>query len=122
MGLAANYFRAWLNGHTQHQAMPDPPTQEEARPFVVRLSVPARRIPLNVLVFARDAEHAKRRVVLALEECCEKDYRGREGGTTGPGRQYELLDQMRDEALTLEVAPFDIAMMPAVQWANNGGL
>jgi hypothetical protein len=118
MALAANCFRTWLNGNTEHQAMPDPPTREEAKPFVVRVWKPGL-IPCNVLVFARDVEHAKNRVVLALEECCEKDYRGREGSL---GRHYDVLDKLRAGEYTVAAEEFDTAMMPKLQWAGNGGL
>lgn len=130
MPLTYSYFGVFTDGNTRHYASPDPPTPEEARPFVVSLRTDnpggTNVIPLNVLVFARDEEHARSRVVQALEECCTKDYKGPGGVDIGRrhvvGRQYELLRKYRKGEYVLLCQPLDINLMPGIEWATNGGL
>lgn len=125
MPLAASYFRTWLSGSEPYVASPDPPPAGGASPFVVRVGGHGL-VPLNVLVFATDVEHAKRRAVLALEECCEKDHRGRDGidhrTWTSRGRQYELLAKLKRGDYEIRAEPLDTDIMPGIQWASNGGL
>lgn len=120
MGLVESYFRTYTSDGTEHIASPDPPTREEATPFVVRVGS-KYVIPANVLVFARDEGHARRRVLLALEECCAKDHGGQKRVDT-QGAQHAIMALLRSGEYALEVEPLDIALMPGVQWAGNDGI
>lgn len=123
--LAESYFHTWSSGSKRYVASPDPPDLSEARPFVVQANSGCL-IPMSVLVFARDEQHAVSRVLAALKECCDKDYRGQEGVDKGKwlsrGRQYELLAKIEKGEYTMFVQPLDTALMPSIEWASNGGL
>lgn len=111
-------FGYWLDGNTFETTNPDPPSPEEARPFIVSAQKPSW-IPLFLMVFARDAEHAKARVLAALEECKAKDYHGKGSRWGEPSRAIRLLDEIESGALTFDAHPADIAVMSRASWAGN---
>lgn len=121
---ASSAFTYWTDGSNQVAAEPDPPSPEEAKPFVVRGETGNAWRPINVIVFARDEEHAVARVRAALEQARELDYKGaqgRQGGTSpiGPNQAFKLLDLVESGEMTLTVAPYDVAVMTKVAWASN---
>jgi hypothetical protein len=118
--LNSSMFTYWTDNSTYVEANPDPPSPQEARPFVVRVSN-SSYIPINTVVFARDEEHAKLRVRAALDECCERDYNGETGRYHEPHRAWGVRDQLISGKLRMIVAPFDIRVMSETQWASNGG-
>jgi hypothetical protein len=120
MPLTYNYFGVFIDGNTRHYAAPDPPAPHEARPFVVRLGTNnpggTNVILLNVLVFARDGEHAKGRVIAALEECCQKTQH------VHIARQHILFNDYLHGYYELQCEPLDTSIMPGIEFAVNGGL
>lgn len=117
--LTYGMFRYWTDGGTPAEAVPDPPTGAEARPFIVRVSND-HYIPVNALVFARGRAHARQRVLAALGECRDKDYH--DGTLHYRHRAIKILDDIKSGEMTVEIEPCDIACMPSVQHAINGGL
>lgn len=56
-------FSYTTNGNDHIHTAPDPPSVAEAKPFHVAARTDAW-IPISVLVYARDAKHAKQRILL----------------------------------------------------------
>lgn len=115
-------FAYYPDGQTQVEVHPDPPTPEEARPFYVVWGGESW-MPITVLVFARDVEHAKARVRAALVAC-------REGAKAWKDKHdyvhtHQAVRILEEEAagrLTVACVPVDIARIIAeVVWAGNGG-
>ena len=88
-------FSYWQDGNTNLFVDPDPPSTEEAKPYVVSLQA-KNHIPMFLLVFARDKDHAKNRVLKALKECQDKDYKGAEGTHLGVNNAYRILGFIQD--------------------------
>lgn len=103
----------------------DPPNPEEAKPFHVVLR-DRSHIPVSLLVFARDEEHAVRRVASSIRQAHEvlKDKVDRTYGTPPLDRvRAEMLVALMDSEGWWECAPVDTSRIVAeVIWASNGGL
>lgn len=116
-------FGYWTNGSNYVELNPDPPTPEEARPFVVEVRG-GNWIPISVLVFARDAEQAWHRVEISLQEMAASTYIDSCGDpprSTKTARR--ILNELATSAMQKLVRPFDITRMSAkVNWASNGGI
>lgn len=114
-------FTYWTSGDEQHEVHADPPLPQEAKPFHVFGYVPgAGSIACNLLVFARDAEHAVQRVVTSVRECLDKE------AASGHISDYTETRQKRANwvlTASLVAEPFDTSKIAAeVIWASNGGL
>ena len=112
-------FSYWSDGSTRHEVHPDPPAKDEARPFHVAV-FGDRYIPVSVLVFARDAAHAEKRVRAALRDMIEKSY---DTAGLSASRAQEARTGLASGEYTLTVEPFDTDRIACnVNWASNGGL
>lgn len=110
-------FRYYTDGSTSVDAEPDPPAPEEAKPFHV-IARGDHYIPISVLVFARDADHARERVMAALREALEKQH---QPDTFERAKRH--LKELADGTMTIHVHPYDTKWMRAkVIWASNGGV
>lgn len=129
---AVSLFSYWTDGNTEVECDPDPPRPEEARPFHVVIRDDGW-IPVSILVFARDEEHAASRVRQALVTCRERQYVSEsEHDRSGKVREFttrwiEAIDargqRRKKSRMWCEVSPLDTARMVAeVVWASNGGL
>ena len=128
MPLVSSFFTYYTDGNTVFECNPLPPHPDaiDTRPYVVRIRGD-HYIPINVIVFARDQNHAVERVQAGLKECAEKDYR-----TSAPRqdkygdlywhRAVDIIKDMADGKLEVLVERFDERMICKVQWASNGGL
>jgi len=113
----AGAFRYYTTGSTWEDAEPDPPSPEEAKPFHV-LAHSDHYIPISVLVFARDADHARARVMAALREALEKQHR-----PDTFERAKKHLEEIENGDMVMHVQPYDIKWIRTkVIWAGNGGV
>jgi hypothetical protein len=121
----AAMFTYWKDGSTQIEVHADPPAKGEAKPFHV-MARSKSYIPVSILVFARDAEHAKQRVIKSIAECAEKQYT--EDASYGVSRESKrrgqtLLDGILDGTFTVTVDEYDVTRISCrVEWASNGGV
>lgn len=129
---AVSLFQYCPDGDESVDVNPDPPMPNEARPFHVVIRS-AGWIPVSILVFARDEEHALSRVQQALITCRDKQRLPEFG-------EYDVAQRVRERAqlyldaisgtgldhgkpMWLEVRPLDVGLICAkVEWAANGGL
>lgn len=117
-------FTYWTKrGGEQIRVNAEPPTAEEAKPFYVCIRS-KRWIPIFVLVFARDEEHAIVRVRRSLEECRDKDWRGEEGVNDGswlnePNRAWDLLKRLEADEFEVSAKPYDTSVIAKITWACN---
>ena len=115
-------FSYWSDGNHQHELHPDPPTKEEARPFQVVFR-DEHWIPISVLVFARDAKHARHRVETALQKMVELDRASHEWAGAGPYRAARIISDVQAGMLAVHVEPFNTDLLCArINWATNGGI
>lgn len=113
----SSLFRRWKNGNHNEVGVVDPPSPEEAKPFHV-LGHGNGYIPISMLVFARDADHALERVLVSLRWMTELPY-----GSTSKCRATQYLKEIANGELTMYVAPYDVRLIAAnVNWAGNGGI
>lgn len=120
-------FRYWKHGNDSVGVNPEPPSGDWGKPFAV-CAQEANHIPIFVLVFAHDEEHALRRVRLALAECEEGDYKNKmsEDELAKAGRGYlernragSLLAKIDSGQLAFTATPMDQAVMTRMSWASN---
>jgi hypothetical protein len=125
--LYSNAVKYWQDGSTD--IAPNPILASgQSKPFVVRIGRNGV-IPCNVLVFAETGEQAEIRLLAALIECCEKDYRGRDGHLVGNASKYLSKNRAQTLISGLESGEYyilhcelDTQCMPSIQWACNGGI
>jgi len=119
---AVDLFSYWTSGSSCHYLAEDPcQAGEPCLPFHVALRGDGY-IPLSLLVFARDAVHARARVEATLRKCYAlgKPYRDQPHVT--PSHGTHLIEQMDRGDLVWHVAEYDTSKIAAkVNWASNGG-
>jgi hypothetical protein len=124
----------WSDGNHSHQVNLDPPLPEVARPYHVVIRS-EHHIPASVLVFARDEDHARTRLITSLRAAIAKDRS--EYGARRAHHWSRILDALdhpegvEEQGVEggdrrrwwTEVQPYPIAVIAAkVNWASNGGL
>jgi hypothetical protein len=117
-------FSYWSDGDHRHELHPDPPSKEEAKPFHV-VAHNEVWIPISVLVFARDEDHARDRVENALQQMSERDYDQKwpHPVSTKGSRAARILDDIRAGHLDVLVEPYDTDLLcAAINWSSNGGI
>lgn len=120
----ADLFTYFSDGNTQVAVNPDPPTAKEAKPFHV-LWRGSGWIPVSVLVFARDAKHAKARVHAAMVACRDGQYVEEDEDRRAMQTQNRcalMLESLDAGKLVVHCKPVDVArIIASVNWAANGG-
>lgn len=119
---AVDLFNYWTSGSDNHHIAMDPPKKgEPCEAFHVALRGDAW-IPVSLLVFARDAEHARSRVEETLRECHKRGEPYRLKKDEGESRGAMLLHRLDAGELTWHVEPYDTNRLAAsINWASNGG-
>lgn len=108
-------FTWWEDGYTQHIAQPDPPSPEEAKLFIVQAHEP-HYIHVSVVLYARDAEHAKSRIIQALRDCMQ-DYDHERWSHRA--QKATLLKKLEAGELEVTSELFPIEAISPVDWADR---
>ena len=121
--LASPAFKFFSDGNTQNEVV-ETGLPEGLSPFVVRASG-NHFIPINVVVFALHAEHAKQRVLDHLTYVSlHAEYEGERHPEIRPEKQkaLEYLSKIGTGELIVEASEFPLHRISKVQWASNDGV
>lgn len=87
----------------------------QAKPFIVRIRGKAW-IPVNVIVFGDNEEHARQRIIDQL-----KQVKADTDSEFSHDRATKYLEGLESGSLKIESEPFPIQTISQIQWAANGG-
>lgn len=131
MRLVHNTFSYYEPSNRSEQTHYAPPLSGvdvvNARPFVVRVRG-ERYIPIQVIVWGRDAAHAEERVRDCIETCAAKRiaydaWKEANGHTVYPTHIVSIRDKLAAGSMIVEVEEYDVSLITdCLPWAANGGI
>ena len=113
--MQSSAFKAWLNGSEDVEVECG---RNDGEPFIVE-TISSLYHPMNIIVFAHDADDAIQLVHEAFKKCIEINYKTKEpnAGLTSPAERYEQLKKLKWRA-----KPYNKMFAGRVQWASNDGI